>query len=262
MPTAVLALAGDDRSLESPRTSRLRRRIPASQRRIPARLRPNPAPDRARSCRCGVRSCGFRPTMGVAVSPTTRAFRSAPNPSPGCRNYRPARCCSMQRRAGSRPVALDPSQLGSIVADRTDDEGREVVIVDGSGELHIRLSSDLAARRPMILLPIGVASVDLRLDVASRFIRRLSGQTIGLLPRALRLTTQRKRRLVQLLHAFDIHEHGRWPSRRRGKDPALGTGPTSIGRVERSHARRTANRLIHDSIALVERGYLKFLRGG
>ena len=29
-----------------------------------------------------------------------------------------------------------------------------------------------------------------------------------------------------------------------------------------SHARRAANRLIHDSIALVERGYLKFLRGG
>ena len=36
---------------------------------------------------------------------------------------------------------LDPSQLGPIVADRTDDEGREVVIVDGSGELHIRLSA-------------------------------------------------------------------------------------------------------------------------
>ncbi len=36
-------------------------------------------------------------------------------------------------------VALDPAQLGSIVADRTDDEGRELVIVDGSGELHIRL---------------------------------------------------------------------------------------------------------------------------
>lgn len=29
-----------------------------------------------------------------------------------------------------------------------------------------------------------------------------------------------------------------------------------------SHARRSANRLIHDLIALVERGYLKFLRGG
>ena len=34
---------------------------------------------------------GSRPPMGVALSPTTRAFRSAPNPSRGCRKYRPAR---------------------------------------------------------------------------------------------------------------------------------------------------------------------------
>jgi hypothetical protein len=29
-----------------------------------------------------------------------------------------------------------------------------------------------------------------------------------------------------------------------------------------SHTRRAANRLIHDSVALVERDYLKLLRGG
>ena len=148
--------------------------------------------------------------MGVAVSPTTEHS--------GRLRTRHLAAGTIARHAaadaapsGFAPVALDPSQLGSIVADRTHDEGREVVIVDGSGELHIRLSSDLAARRPIILLPIGVESVDLRLDVASRFIRRLSGQTIGLLPQALRLTTQRKRRLVQLLHAFDIHDMGGGP---------------------------------------------------
>ncbi len=53
---------------------------------------------------------------------------------------------------------------------------------------------------------------------------------------------------------------------------ALATSPEKILRSEQaqlpsvewkdSHARRTANRLIHDSIALVERGYLKLLRGG
>jgi hypothetical protein len=164
--------------------------------------------------------------------------------------------------SGFAPVALDPSQLGSIVADRTDDEGREVVIVDGSGELHIRLNSDLAVRRPMILLPLGAASVDLRLDVASRFIRKVGGQTIGLLPRALRLTTQRKRRLVQLLHAFDVHDMGGSP--RDVAEIILRSDQAQLPSVEwkDSHARRAANRLIHDSIALVERGYLKFLRGG
>jgi hypothetical protein len=164
--------------------------------------------------------------------------------------------------SGFAPVALDPSQLGSIVADRTDDEGREVVIVDGSGELHIRLNSDLAAQRPMILLPLGAAPVDLRLDVASRFIRKVSGRTIGLLPRALRLTTQRKRRLVQLLHAFDVHDMGGGP--RDVAEIILHSDQAQLPSVEwkDSHARRSANRLIHDSIALVERGYLKFLRGG
>ncbi|WP_448213942.1 DUF2285 domain-containing protein [Bradyrhizobium sp. WCU1] len=158
-------------------------------------------------------------------------------------------------------MALDPSQLGSIVADRTDDEGREVVIVDGSGELHIRINSDLAVRRPVILLPLGAVSVDLRLDVAARFIRKVGGQTIGLLPRALRLTKQRKRRLVQLLHAFDVHDMGGGP--RDVAEIILHSDQAQLPSVEwkDSHARRAANRLIHDSIALVERGYLKFLRG-
>ena len=197
--------------------------------------------------------CGFAhdPSIPVGSEPVTWL----PELSPGTLLLGAA-------PSGFAPVALDPSQLGTIVADRTDDEGREVVIVDGSGELHIRLCSDLAARRPMILLPLGAASVDLRLDVASRFIRRLGGQTIGLLPRALRLTTQRKHRLVQLLHAFDIHDMGGGP--RDVAEKILRSEQAQLPSVEwkDSHARRSANRLIHDSIALVERGYLKFLRGG
>ena len=67
----------------------------------------------------------------------------------------------------------------------------------------------------------------------SRFVRRLSGQRINLLPPALRLTTQRKRRLVQLLHAFDVHDLGGGPRDVARNDPPLRTRPTSIGRVER-----------------------------
>jgi hypothetical protein len=197
--------------------------------------------------------CGFAhdPSIPVGSEPVTWL----PELSPGTLLLDAA-------PSGFAPVALDPSQLGTIVADRTDEEGREVVIVDGSGELHIRLCSDLAIRRPMILLPLGAASVDLRLDVASRFIRRLGGQTIGLLPRALRLTMQRKRRLVQLLHTFDIHEEGGSP--RDIAEQVLRSAQAQLPSVEwkDSHARRAANRLIHDSIALVERGYLKLLRGG
>lgn len=163
---------------------------------------------------------------------------------------------------GFDPLSLDAGQLGSIVGDRTDDEGREVVVVDESGELHIQLQNELAVSRPMILLPIGAASFDLRLDVASRFDRRLRGQNVGLLPQALRLTIQRKRRLVQLLHAFDIHDLGGGP--RDVAERILRSDQAQLPSVEwkDSHSRRAANRLIHNAIALVERGYLKFLRGG
>ncbi|MBO1358960.1 DUF2285 domain-containing protein [Acetobacter sacchari] len=163
--------------------------------------------------------------------------------------------------SGFEPKALDPSQLGLIVADCADDEGREVIIVDSSGELHIRLRNEDAAQRPMILVPADPASSDLRLAVASRFLRRLGGQTVGLLPQALRLTAQRKRRLVELLHAFDVHDTGGGP--RDVADLILHSAQARLPSVEwkDSHARRAANRLIHDSIALVERGYLKLLRG-
>jgi hypothetical protein len=197
--------------------------------------------------------CSFAHDPSIPVGPEPVAW--LPELSPGTLLLDAA-------PSGFTPVALDPSQLGSIVADRTDGEGREVVVVDGSGELHIRIRNELAVRRPMILLPIGGASVDLRLDVASRFIRRLRGQTIGLLPRALRLTTQRKRRLVQMLHAFDIHEEGGGP--RDIAEQILRSDQAQLPSVEwkDSHTRRAANRLIQDSIALVERDYLKLLRGG
>ncbi len=160
------------------------------------------------------------------------------------------------------PLSLDPTHLGSVIGDRIDDDGREVVVVDETGELHIRLRNDMAASRPAIVLPIGATAIDLRLDVASRFVRRLRGQTIGLLPLALRLTLQRKRRLIQLLQAYDIHDTGGGP--RDVAETILRSEQAGLPSVEwkDSHSRRAANRLIHDAISLVERGYLKFLRGG
>lgn len=163
---------------------------------------------------------------------------------------------------GMAPVALDPAQIGTIVTDRSNDEGREVVVADASGELHIQLYRDEAVSRPIILLPVGAVAIDLRLDVASRFVRRLQGQTVALLPKALRLSLQRKHRLVDLLHAFDIHDTGGGP--REVATRILRSDQAQLPSVEwkDSHARRAANRMIHDSIALVERGYLKLLRGG
>ncbi|MGL3111798.1 DUF2285 domain-containing protein [Bradyrhizobium sp. BR 1432] len=107
-------------------------------------------------------------------------------------------------------TSFDRSAFAQPLLERSDADGREVVIAEGSGEVHVRLQDEQAARRPAVLLPID-SMAELRLDVALRFVRRLGGQSIGLLPAALRLTSLQKRRLIQLLHAFDVHDLGGGP---------------------------------------------------
>lgn len=157
-------------------------------------------------------------------------------------------------------VALDPRTLGPALLERTHAAGRELIVADESGELHIHLQDNEAERRPAVLLPVDSMS-ELRLDVALRFVRRLAGKRINFLPAALRLTTLQKRRLIQLLHTFDIHDSGGGP--REVAAEVLASDHAQLPSIEwkDSHARRKANRLIHDSVALVERGYLKLLRG-
>jgi len=162
--------------------------------------------------------------------------------------------------SGFETSPLDPSTLGPVLADRSDADGRHVVVGNTSGRLHLWLMEDDAARRPAVLMPIDLVC-ELRLDVAWRFIRRLRGQSIDLLPRLLRITSQHRARLTQLLHAYDIHRDGGGP--REVAIDVLDSQQASLPSAEwkDSGARRKANRLIQDSIALVNRGYLKFLRG-
>jgi len=156
--------------------------------------------------------------------------------------------------------SIDRNAFGLPLVERTDADGRELVIVDGSGELHVRLQDEQAARRPAVLLPLD-SMAELRLDVALCLVHHLGGQRLGLLPAALRLTPFKKRRLIQLLHAFDVLDLGGGPRDVAAKVLASDHAQRRSVEWKDSHARRAANRLIHDSIALVERGYLKLLRG-
>lgn len=156
--------------------------------------------------------------------------------------------------------SINRDAFGHSLLEVSDADGRELVIADGSGELHVRLRDAQAARRPAVLVPLdGVG--ELRAEVALHFARRLAGQRSGLLPAALRLTSFQKRRLIQLLHAFDVHDLGGGPRDVAAKVLASDHAKRRSVEWKDSHARRKANRLIHDSIALVERGYLKLLRG-
>ncbi len=162
--------------------------------------------------------------------------------------------------SGFDTAAIDPNTLGLVLADRNDADGRHVVVGGTSGGLHVWLKQDAVAQRPAVLLPIDGA-FELRFDVAWRFARRLQGQSLDLLPRLLRITSQHRARLIQLLHAYDIHRSGGGP--REVAIDVLDSRQASLPSAEwkDSGARRKANRLIQESIALVNRGYLKLLRG-
>lgn len=157
-------------------------------------------------------------------------------------------------------LQISPSALGSPRVERSDPDGGEMLFADESGEVHVRLQDSEAIRRPAVLLPLD-DMFELRLDVALQFVRRLRGERASLLPRILQLTQLQRTRLIQLLHAFDVYDTGGGPRDVAAK--VLSSEQALLPSVEwkDSHTRRKANRLIHDSVALVERGYLKLLRG-
>ena len=103
--------------------------------------------------------------------------------------------------------------------------------------------------------------IEPRLDVAVSLVRRLRRKHGDLLPARLRLTPLQKARLIQLLHTFDILRDG--GGRRDVANEVLNSEQASLPSVEwkDSAARRKATRLIQDATVLVERGYLKLLRG-
>src|SRR5208283_925987 len=103
--------------------------------------------------------------------------------------------------------------------------------------------------------------IEARLDVAVSLVRRLRRRHADLLPARLRLTPLQKARLIQLLHTFDILRDG--GGLRDVAREILNSEQSSLPSIEwkDSAARRKATRLTQDATKLVDRGYLKLLRG-
>jgi hypothetical protein len=147
------------------------------------------------------------------------------------------------------------------MTDRADANGRKLIVRDVSGEVHIWLVDDATVDRPTVVLPRDGA-YRLRLDLAARFIRRLLGQQVGLLPPKLRLTDFQRHHYVQLLQAAYLYGGGGEP--RDVAARVLRSEQAALPAIEfkDTAARKRADRLIKESIMLVSRGYLKILRGG
>jgi hypothetical protein len=104
-------------------------------------------------------------------------------------------------------TGFDPNVLGVIVADRSHADGRELVIGDATGRIHVCLRHTGSTHRHAVIVPVD-SIFRLRLDVLSRVALRLQGRRANLLPPALRLTSLQRSRLIHLLHTFDVHEDG------------------------------------------------------
>ncbi len=115
-------------------------------------------------------------------------------------------------------------------------------------------------RRSAILLPSD-ATYRLRLEVARRFLERLHGKSIPLLPPALRINPPQRRHFTHLLHTADVVEAGGGP--REVASLVLKDKQAFLPSIEwkDSPVRKQAERLIDRANALVAHEYLKILQG-
>ena len=91
------------------------------------------------SRRCRDRPRRSRSAMGVAFSPMTRVFPSGLEPVTWLPELSPGTLILETAPSGFEPLSsLIPRNSAQSSLIDTDDEGRELVVVDGSGELHIR----------------------------------------------------------------------------------------------------------------------------
>jgi hypothetical protein len=137
---------------------------------------------------------------------------------------------------------------------------------DADDGLHLRLPNDhqlwLIEKNPgtplAVVIPFDQDFL-MRAAGAVRFHRLLAERNAGSPPRAQRLTTQQRTRLIQMLRALD----GRSSDATYREIASVIFGPSvTIEKGWKSHpVRGRTIRLVNDAITMVNRGYLKLLRG-
>jgi len=155
-----------------------------------------------------------------------------------------------------------PLSLASLDQSTGDHEsGGYLALPDPEGCVYLSLSPCKNGEYPAVILPLDEIA-ELRLEAAARLLRRLSGRLGGPLPNGLRLTQQRRLRMIQRLHALDFHLAGASP--REIATALIDADAVKLRAVEwkDSAARTKAKRLVKEAQALMTGGYRKLLRGG
>ena len=154
---------------------------------------------------------------------------------------------------------LSALKRGTTLDDRTGLDGRHIVLADPR-EAHRVWIREPASQQPMaVVIPLD-DDFPLRVAGALRFRRWLEHTPSGSLPRSLQLTKRYRDRLVLMLHALDMSRgHASYreiTAALFGEKAVLEHGWKTLP------VRGRTIRLVHDAKAMVDRGYLKLLRGG
>ena len=99
----------------------------------------------------------------------------------------------------------------------------------------------------------------LRVAGLLRFGQYLTGQRAPPLPRSMRLTSQRRDRLILMLRALDAHLAG--ATYREIAAALFGDAAAAEHGWKTSPVRARTIRLVQDAIAMMEGGYFDLLRG-
>ncbi len=150
---------------------------------------------------------------------------------------------------------LSTELLAGAVAHHQSHDGLHILLPGGH---HIWLLEHSAGQPMAAVIPLDDDFL-LRVAGALRLRRHLDGEPAGPMPRPLQLTPRHRKRLIQMLHALD----GRLSDATYREIAEVIFGPKAVREPgwKTLPVRAQTIRLVKDAIAMMNRGYLQFLRG-
>ena len=149
----------------------------------------------------------------------------------------------------------DPTLMGRVIAQYEGADGLHLLL---PGDHRLLLLEPNPGQPMAVVIPLDDDFL-LRVAGALRFHRLLKENNAGPPPRALRLTPRYRKRLIQMLRALDGH----LSDATYREIASVVFGPKAVRETgwKTLPLRAQTIRLVKDAIAMMNHGYLQFLRG-
>lgn len=150
---------------------------------------------------------------------------------------------------------LSTELLAGAIAHHRGHDGLHILLPGGH---HVWLPRHSVGQSMAAVIPLDDDFL-LRVAGALRLRRHLNGEPAGPMPRPLQLTPRHRKRLIQMLHALD----GRLSAATYREIAEVIFGQKAVREPgwKTLPVRAQTIRLVKDAIAMMNRGYLQFLRG-